>query len=410
LFVRLLKWIARAFALLLAVVVTAIAALYLSEPTYYTRALKRLVIDPVRDVDAYSPLERVAGRPGAALPRSSPAARTISTEAWAEAVAYAREQDTLALVVWHRDAIQYEYYLEGFDPGARTDPASMAKSVTALVLGLAVADGHIGSVDDPVAKYVPEWRNDSRRTITIRHLLTMTSGLAQEPFTPGPFSQGTRLNAGTRIEELVLSVPLTRPPGEGFSYFNFNSQLLGVVIERATGRRFADYLAERLWSRLGTSDAFVYLDREQGMARTYCCLQATAEDWLRVGQLYLGKGRIGDEQLIPESWMQMVVDPSPANPNYGFQVWLGTRHEPRRSYGPLVSVAAPQSSPFAANDVIFLDGSGGQRVYIVPSHDLVIVRTGGGGIDFRRGEFRWDDARVPNALLAGIRPEHRRRD
>ena len=101
--------------------------------------------------------------------------------------------------------------------------------------------------------------------------------------------------------------------------------------------------------------------------------------------------------------MRQVITPSPLNPNYGFQTWLGTTYEPVRSYGEDVPIGVPHSEPFAAPDVIFFDGAGGQRVYVVPSHALVIVRAGAGGIDFEKGQFTWDDSILPNAIIRGIR-------
>jgi CubicO group peptidase (beta-lactamase class C family) len=140
------------------------------------------------------------------------------------------------------------------------------------------------------------------------------------------------------------------------------------------------------------------------MARTFCCIQATAEDWLRVGLLHLNRGRVGNVQVVPEDWMMQMRTPSAVNPNYGFQTWLGTVYEAKRSYGKGVPTYVPHSAPFAAPDMIYFDGAGGQRVYIVPSHQMVIVRTGAGGIDFKTGAFKWDDAIIPNALIAGHVP------
>jgi CubicO group peptidase (beta-lactamase class C family) len=113
-------------------------------------------------------------------------------------------------------------------------------------------------------------------------------------------------------------------------------------------------------------------------------------------------GRVGEVQLIPEGWMRQVSTPSPPNPNYGFQTWLGTVHDPVRGYGTGVPIGVPHSAPFVASDMIYFDGAGGRRVYIVHSRDLVIVRTGAGGIDFERGQFLWDDAIIPNATVRGI--------
>jgi CubicO group peptidase (beta-lactamase class C family) len=399
-----LKLIGKVLLAVVAIAVIAVLGLYLSDPLYYRRMVTVTSIDNVRDVDWYKPLEIVKGNPAPPLPVAPEDQRTIAPEAWEKALAYAKERESFALMVWHRGAIQYQYFMPGFKPEDRTDPASMGKSIVSLAVGLAIAQGAIQSVDDPVVKYIPEWANDDRKKITIRHLLTMSSGLAREPFSPSPFSQGRRLVLGTDIEKLALSIQAEEEPGKVFAYYNFNSQLLGLVVERATKKRYAEFLSEALWSKLGTRDARVYLDREGGLARTYCCLQATAEDWVRVGLMIKNYGKVDGVQVVPEAYLAEATSPSAVNPNYGFQIWLGTVHEEKRSYGKGVPSYVPHSEPFVAPDVIYFDGAGGQRVYVIRSQDMVIVRTGRGGVDFKTGAFLWDDAIIPNALLRGVKP------
>lgn len=401
---RVLKFIGKAVLAIVALLVVVGLGYYVSDPVYYGRVVRLPFVDVVRDVDFYKPLEVVKGNPAPPLERAGPDQKTISAEAWATALEYAKKMDSYAFVVWQGGAVQYEYYKDGFKPEDRTDPASMHKSVIALVVGQAVRDGYIKSIDDPVATYIPEWSGDARKAITIRHLLTMTSGLERQPFSLSPNGHFLRLNVGTEIRDLTLSIRAAEEPGKVFAYYNFNPQTLAIVLERATGKRYAQYLSESLWSKLGTRDAYVFLDHDGGLARTYCCLQASAEDWVRVGLLHLNKGKVGDLQVVPEDWMSQVTTPSPANPNYGFQTWLGTTYEPMRGYGKGVPTAVPHSAPFAAPDVIYFDGAGGQRVYVVPSKDLVIVRTGKGGVDFKTGAFLWDDAILPNALINGVKP------
>ncbi len=402
---RVLKWILATLVALIALPIIGFAILYATDPTYYGRIATIFFIDPVKDVDWYEPLERVSGNPGPPLPQAEPSERTISESAWQTARAYAEETESVALVVWHRGVIQYEYYGPGFDRTSRTDPASMHKSVVALVVGAAIADGSLSSVDEPAASYLQEWTGDERAKVTIRHLLQMTSGLYRDPFGPSPFGDTMKLNLGTEIKDLTLSKPVRRPPGEEFDYNNFNPQARGIVLERATGQRYAQVLSEKLWSKLGTNDAYIWLDHEGGLPRTYCCLQATAEDWVRVGLLHLNKGRVDEVQVIPEDWMNAVVTGSEQGPNYGYQTWLGTPYKAQRDFGPYVGAYGRHDEPYEAEDVILFDGAGGQRVYIIPSYDMVIVRTGTGGIDFATGSFLWEDSFIPNTLMRGVLPD-----
>ena len=402
---RILKWIFIGVGALILAPVVAFAVLYVFDPTFYGRMATVFTIDPVKDVDWYEPLGRVPGKPGAPLSRVEEEASTISEEAWQTALDYAVATESVALVVWHKGAIQYEYYGPGFDRTSRTDPASMHKSVVALLVGAAIADGTLPSIDEPAATYLTEWADDERSMVTIRHLLQMTSGMYRDPFSPSPFGTTMKLNLGTEIKNLTLEQPSRRPPGEEFDYNNFNPQALGIILERATGQRYAAVLSDKLWSKLGTGDAYVWLDHEGGLPRTYCCLHATAEDWVRVGLLHLNKGQVNGEQVLPENWMDAVVTGSEHGPNYGFLTWLGTPYRAQRDYGPYVGAYVRHVEPYDADDVIFFDGAGGQRVYIIPSYDMVIVRTGTGGIDFSAGSFLWEDSIIPNALMRGVKPQ-----
>lgn len=402
---HIIKWILIALGVLLLAPFVAFAVLYVTDPTYYGRIATVFTIDPVKDVDWYEPLERVPGAPSSPLPRASAKDRTITADSWETAKAYAVETESVALVVWQGGAIQYEYYSPGFSKDSRTDPASMHKSVVALLVGAAIADGTLPSVDEPAATYLDEWADDDRSAVTIRHLLQMTSGMYRDPFSPSPFGDTMKLNLGTEITDLTLSQPVRRPPGEEFDYNNFNPQALGILLERASGQRYAQVLSEKLWSKLGTGDAYLWLDHDGGLPRTYCCLHATAEDWIRVGLLHLNKGRVDGVQVIPADWMNAVVMGSAPGPNYGYQTWLGTPYNAQRDYGPYVGAYVRHDEPYDADDVIFFDGAGGQRVYIIPSYDMVIVRTGTGGIDFATGSFLWEDSFIPNTLMRGVLPD-----
>ncbi len=399
---RILKWIGIGVAALIALPFVAFGVLYTTDSVFYGRIATIFTIDPVKDVDWYEPLERVPGIEGDSLPRAAVSTRTISEEAWASARAYAEETGSVALLVWHKGALQYEHYGEGFDRTSRTDPASMHKSVMALLVGAAIADGTLPSVDEPVATYLTEWANDDRSKVTIKHVLQMSSGMYRDPFSPSPFGATMKLNLGTEITDMTLSQTVRKAPGQEFDYNNFNPQTLSIVLERATGQRYAQILSEKLWSKIGTGDAYVWLDHEGGLPRTYCCLQATAEDWVRIGLLHLNKGAVDGEQVLPVSWMEDVITGSDVGPNYGYQTWLGSPYKAQRDYGPYVDAYVRHDEPYDADDVIFFDGAGGQRVYIIPSQDMVIVRTGTGGIDFAAGSFVWEDSRIPNMLMRGI--------
>jgi CubicO group peptidase (beta-lactamase class C family) len=389
----LLKFLGRGLLLLVAVTILAVATLGLADFT----ALRNLVQGPamgrVDQTERNQPQEAVPAGPVDDLPLEEPS--TIAARALATAEAYAAKTESVALLVYHRGALRYEKYFPGYGPDFRTDSFSGHKTVMGLLVGAAIADGYIGSVDDPAAKYLPEFARDSRKAIRIRDLLQMASGL-EVPRFPGLTS--IRLIAGQDLTTTALSLPLEKPPGSDFQYSNVNAELLGIVIQRASGTRYADYLSSRLWSRIGAPAAAVWLDRTGGMPRTFCCIYTSARGWLQVGRLILNKGRYGSNQVLPESWIAAMTTPSPNNSNYGYQIWLGSPPGRERRYNDK-TIKAFHSEPFAAPDMIYIDGFGGQRVYIVPSQDLIVVRTG-------KALQAWDDALLPNAILRGIKPEN----
>ncbi|MBL8223931.1 MAG: serine hydrolase [Chromatiales bacterium] len=388
-----MKWLRRLLAVLLAIVVLATVALYVADPVVATRMLS------MPFGGAMGPVVPVPGRAGPGLPLAGPDARTIDGAALEAAVAYGAETGSHALLVWQGDALQLEHYYPGFGAGTRTPTQSMHKSVVALLYGAAIRDGFIGSVDDAVGKYLPEWRDDPRGQVTLRQLLQQASGIGY-PRTNylNPAGDFLQIMMGGNLEQKLLAQPAEQPPDTQFDYHNVNVGLLGIVLERAVGRPYAEYLSSALWQPIGADDATVTLDSDvHRTPRTYCCLDATARSWLRLGLLHLNDGASDGVQVLPREWMAEVVTPSRHNPGYGYLTWLGTRYQRERRYNHKSPVAAFQSEPFAAPDVRFFDGFGGQRVYVVPSHRLVIVRTGALAMD-------WDDARLPNLIIAGLRP------
>jgi len=400
---RIVKWIFKGVAGLLGLIIVVGIVIALSNWTFFNRLMTFDRGTQITDFEWYDPKEAIEGKPGAALPIATAEERVLSEDAIAEIIAFAESQKSVSLFVWQGGQVQIAHYGEGYDADSRTNSASMHKSVLALLIGVLIEEGKIASIDEPAATYITEWAEDDRSNITIRHLLQMASGLDRPSFSVNPFSDAIKFRLGTDINEIAIKYPVLDPPNSFFSYSNANSQILGMIVQRATGMRYAEAMSEYLWSKLGTKTSFVWLDKEDGMPHTSGALLATGEDWLRLGLLHLNKGQVAGQQVVPESWMQEIITPSDTNPNYGLQTWLGTTYEQQRGYGKGVPAAITHSEPFEVDDMVFFDGSGGQRVYIVRSLDLVIVRTGPGGFDPATGSFTWDDSILPNLVIRALR-------
>jgi CubicO group peptidase (beta-lactamase class C family) len=390
---RLRRVLALVLRVVFAVVATA-AAVVGGYVAWYWTYLARLVTypkeAPVTTVAWYEPKERVAGLgPGVRpLPEADPAGVEIRPEALEAAAEYAGRKNSSALLVVHRGQLVFERYWRGHHRGALTNSMSMAKTVLGLAVGAAIAEGKIGSADDLASRYLTEWADapDARRKVTLRHLLQMASGLRCDNAHETD-SDLIRLYFGTHTERFGLGVPAVGEPGVAFEYNNLNSHMLGIALERATGERYAALLSRTLWKPLGLSDAWLWLDRPGGLAHTYCCVFATPHDWAKVGLLVLHDGAFEGRQVVPRAWVAAMKTSSTLEPDYGLHLWVGSNRGRRRE---------DSTESFAAPDLVYLDGADKQRVYVVPSRDLVVVRLGEQAHD-------WDDSFLPNAVIRGIR-------
>jgi len=274
-----------------------------------------------------------------------------------------RETDTHAFAVAHEDRLVYERYFGGSDRGTLETSFSVAKSFVSTLVGIAIEEGLIRGVDDPVTDYLPELavRDPRFERITLRDLLTMSSGLRySEPDLPWPWSDDTYTYYGVDLREVALErSEVEGPPGQKWHYNNYNPLLLDLVLERATGMSVSDYMATRLWQSLGAgSDATWNLDSERsGFEKMESGLNATAVAYARFGLLFLHGGRWKGKRVVSEEWVraataaQTTTDYDNA---YGYFWWVDAER-PRNFYA---------------------FGKYGQYIYVAPDADAVIVRTG----------------------------------
>jgi CubicO group peptidase (beta-lactamase class C family) len=339
------------------------------------------------DLEMRKPVEVVDGAPGTHPLKTALEGQTsIADAALAKAQAYSDSLAGHALLVWKGGKLRYEHYGPGFSEDTRFETFSMHKSVLGLVYGAALQEGIIRSLEDGVGDYLQEWASDPRGNITLRQLLTMQSGLSLGGI------DATASVAFSRTQDV--------PPGSRFEYSNVNAQLAGIALNRAlkvAGRGdYAAYLSNVLLKPLGAGDAHLSLDQEDGEPLFFAFLQMRARDWLRVGILIDRKGRFDGQQVLAAAWIEALTTPSALNPNYGILTWIGSPWSRDRVYGPRSPVKVSHHEPYLARDLVYFDGFGGERVYIVPSLDLVIVRIG-------EPSFSFDDSIIPNAVIAGLK-------
>jgi len=335
--------------------------------------------------------------------------RTISEAALEAARTYAQQNRSESLLVWHKGVLQSADYWMGHDPASVVNSRSMHKMLASLLVGRAIHDGHIGSLDDSVTDYIAAWRGTEKDAITIRNILHMSSGLRWFGIRDrGAFGLSARRYLDPYWDKVLLNeVGMSFEPGTDYDYSDITADVIPHIIEGATGQRYTEYLSNALLKPLGAPGGFIWVNREGGMPHGGCCLMLPPEAWLRFGIFVLNAGLWDGADHLPEYWMEELLRPSPNNEHFGLMIWLGTPPVERRLYhrpdSPINQVPKPgvyHSEPYLAEDLFLFDGSEGRLVYIVPSEDLVVVRTG-----FRPepGQPEWDNAMIANTILRGIK-------
>jgi CubicO group peptidase (beta-lactamase class C family) len=284
-----------------------------------------------------------------------------------------RRTFTTAFVILHHGAIVHETYPGAFaGPRSRMQLFSVSKSVTSILIGIALADGDIGSVKDRVTDYRPDFTGTAYEHTTLDELLTMTSGVGDLEVWDVPDSGIKRFEqavvGGGDIGSVVRSAPRTAEPGEHFNYSTFDTQILGWVLEAATGKSLATYAAEHLWQHLGADrDAYYWLTRAR--PRTAIgggSFNATARDVARLGLLMANDGVVDGKQIVPRDWVRRSRGSDQAQLAVGALGPSGYSH-----YGYANQWWTLGSGSFDAFTAL---GVHGQYLFVDPAADIVIVK------------------------------------
>ena len=253
---------------------------------------------------------------------------------------------TAGLVVVHDGDIVFEDYRLGATERSKFTSWSMAKSVLSALIGIAVEEGAIESIGDPLSRYVPALAGSDYAEVSIEDVLTMSSGMGFNEDYDDPFSDVNMLfidfATGTPMEDLLAGIGRVREPGVFNDYISTDTIALGLVLEAATGATMDRYLSTRLWSPMGAEDSAFWNTGATGQALATCCLNARLRDYARFGRLFLENGAREDVQIVPADWVASSVEPTaphlkpgdnPASSwtfGYGYQWWIP--EEPQREF------------------------------------------------------------------------------
>ncbi|WP_187261184.1 serine hydrolase domain-containing protein [Pontibacter beigongshangensis] len=276
-----------------------------------------------------------------------------------------QELESVAFLVVRHDSILHEQYWQGYSDKSLSNSFSVAKSIISLLVGVAIKEGKIKSVEQPVSDFLPAFREGDKAKIRLKHLLWMSSGLNWEESYSSPLSITTEAYYGTDLKKVVGRLEAVEPPGQQFSYKSGDTQLLAFVLEAATGKTISAYAEEKLWHRIGAAhDAEWSVDHEEGIEKAYCCFFSNARDFARLGKLYLNNGVWHGDTIVDPAFVRTSLSPHwlPAATDnqkvdyYGYQWWL--------------------IPDYKGQEIFYARGILGQYIIVMPEKEIVIVRLG----------------------------------
>jgi CubicO group peptidase (beta-lactamase class C family) len=267
---------------------------------------------------------------------------------------------TVAFLLFRKDSILIEKYWEGYDQQSLTNSFSMAKTIVGILTCMAMDDGLIPSVDQKVGDFLPAFNEGRKKELTIRHLLTMSSGMNFDESYGDPFGFMAKAYYGSHLEEKTMAYDVVSTPGERFTYLGGNTILLSLILKKATGKSISEYCSEKLWKPIGASETALWnLDGAGGIEKAYCCFYSNARDFGRIGQLFLHKGNWKGKQLLSEAIVETATSPVELSKEkvdyYGWHWWVGQYNNQRFFYAR---------------------GIQGQYIIVMPETETVIVRLG----------------------------------
>ena len=366
-------------------VLAALFVAYLCLPYYARQALIHLM--PVIDDAQTFSRDTVRHDPSniCPWPRHKDYNRYLLTPADS---AYLDSLHTVSFLVVRRDSILYESYRDGWNDTLTSNLYSATKTIVGLLVGIALDEGKIRSLDDPVSAYIPIYKKGRQADVTLRHLLTMSGGMAWDEAYASLFSVTTHGYYGNDLYELVTGLDVTEKPGMQFSYRSGETQLLAFALEAATGQTLSQYAEEKLWRPLQAErDAYWLLDKKDGDEKAFCCFHTTARDAARLGRLLLHRGDWNGQTVVSRTYMDEMLRPATylrdqwgrdSLSYYGLQTWL---------------------YPYQGEILPCMRGMLGQYIFALPSRQAIVVRLGRKRHDVYEGPFTIDMRRYLDIAL-----------
>jgi CubicO group peptidase (beta-lactamase class C family) len=274
-----------------------------------------------------------------------------------ELVENLKKTNTSSFIVIKNGKLLHEEYWNGYDQNSKTNSFSMAKSVTVMLLGKAIEDGKINSLNEKYSDFYENYKNvEFGKDLTIADLAKMQSGLDWDENYNSPFLPNAKAYYGKSLAETVFLRGFKEKPGTRYQYQSGNTQLLGFAIRKAVNKSMAEYASEKIWKPLGMEQNAEWTIDENGMEKTFCCIHSNSRDFAKLGQLFLDDGKSGNLQILNLNFIEKMRTPTKlSNGTYGMGLWINN-DAPVKHY--------------------YFFGLYGQYIIIIPEKQMVIVRTG----------------------------------
>jgi CubicO group peptidase (beta-lactamase class C family) len=352
-------FIMKKFFRILIGILLVLAVVYFFLPGYVQTAL----IYQTVDIDDYQIFENRTIEAG--TPQPWPEHPKYNTYKLEEAERQELEElEPVAFLVIQDGQVRYEEYWDGYGTNSLSNSFSAGKSVVSLLIGIALDEGQIKSLDEKVYQYIPEFSKPSLKEITIKDVLTMSSGVNWDEAYKTPFSMTTEAYYGTDLPGLIHRLEGIETPGKKFKYLSGNTEILAMVVQSATGKTISDYASEKIWKKIGAEhDALWSLDHKDGMEKAYCCFNTNARDFARFGQLILNNGLWDSTQIVSGDYLKAATSPA---------IWLdGGDGKPLSYYGYQYWILN-----YKGMQIPYMRGILGQYIFAIKEKNTVIVRLG----------------------------------
>ncbi|WP_045470766.1 serine hydrolase domain-containing protein [Winogradskyella sp. PG-2] len=265
---------------------------------------------------------------------------------------------TIAFVIIKNDSIWFENYYDGFNEDSKSNSFSMAKSYVSGLMQKAIEDGYIKSLNQPVCDFLPAFCDGKAAKMTVGDLSSMSSGTNWDEAYYSPLSITTRAYFDDDLAKVMNGLKMDTDPGKSFKYASGDTQMLAMVIEKASGKKLYDYFEDSFWKPLGAENSTLWqVDSEDhDLVKAYCCIASNAKDFARYGKLFKNHGKWNGKQILDSAFVAKSVKPRFIdNPQYGYGWWLAS---------------------FDEKEVFYMRGHLGQYVIVIPEDNVIVVRLG----------------------------------